>query len=126
MENLIKKDGYKFGFDPSACEQCEGKCCIGESGYIWCSIKEMEGIAKFLGLEFSEFTSKYVRKVGYNYSLVERQNGDSFECIFFDANLKRCSIYEVRPKQCRTFPFWKCFKDDISEVKKECPGVVEL
>lgn len=29
-----------------------------------------------------------------------KDNGD---CIFWDAG---CTIYSVRPRQCRTFPFW--------------------
>ncbi len=126
MNSLVKKDGFKFAFDASACERCEGRCCTGESGYIWCSVKEMQDIAKFLGLEFSEFTSKYIKKVGYKYSLIEQKVEDSFECIFFDSKLKRCSIYEVRPKQCRTYPFWDSFKDEIDEVVKECPGILVL
>ncbi len=126
MKNLTKKDGFKFAFGASACQSCEGRCCTGESGYIWCNVSEMQEMAKHLGLEFSEFTSKYIKKVGYKYSLVEKKVDDSYECIFFDSKLKRCSIYEVRPKQCRTFPFWDSFKNDIDEVVKECPGILVL
>jgi Fe-S-cluster containining protein len=123
---MIKEDGFKFAFDPLACNSCEGRCCVGESGYIWITPKEMEAVAILLELEFDEFTSRYVKKVGYRYSLVEKRVNDSYECIFFDSKLKRCSIYEARPKQCRTFPFWDSFKDDIDEVVKECPGIVVL
>jgi Fe-S-cluster containining protein len=123
---MIKKDGFKFAFDPLACSSCEGRCCTGESGYIWITPKEMQDVAKLLEMEFDEFTSNYVKKVGYRYSLVERRVDESYECVFFDSKLKRCSIYEARPKQCRTFPFWDSFKDDIDEVVKECPGIVVL
>ena len=124
MQDLIKKDGFKFSFDALACQNCEGRCCTGESGYIWLKPKEMENIAKLLDMKFDDFTIQYVKKVGYKYSLVEKRNGDSYECIFFDSKLKRCTIYEARPKQCRTFPFWDCFKENIDEVVKECPGIV--
>ena len=123
---MIKKDGFKFGFDSLACASCEGRCCTGESGYIWLTPKEMEGIAQLLELSFEKFTSSFVKKVGYRYSLIERKNGDSYECVFFDPKLKQCSIYDARPKQCREFPFWDSFRDDISEVQKECPGIVLL
>ncbi|CUU75212.1 Uncharacterised protein [Campylobacter hyointestinalis] len=33
--NIEKKDGFKYGFDPSFCQICGGKCCTGESGYIY-------------------------------------------------------------------------------------------
>lgn len=35
-------------------------------------------------------------------------------------------IYEVRPTQCRTFPFWDYFKTRVDELKLECPGVVDV
>ena len=36
--SVIKKNGYNFSFNPTACESCAGNCCIGESGYIWINI----------------------------------------------------------------------------------------
>ncbi|NLO17741.1 MAG: YkgJ family cysteine cluster protein, partial [Arcobacter butzleri] len=27
------------------------------------------------------------------------------------------------PTQCRSFPFWDYFKDNITEVQKECPAI---
>ncbi|MGI0406107.1 YkgJ family cysteine cluster protein [Helicobacter himalayensis] len=65
-------EGYCFGFDGSKCEECGGKCCAGESGYVFLSIAEMQEIARFLGVEFEVFTQKYVRKVGYKFSLLEK------------------------------------------------------
>jgi len=123
---MIKKEGFKYAFNPAACASCEGRCCTGESGYIWITPAEMQSVADLLGLEFNEFTSKFVKKVGYKYSLVENKIGDNYECVFFDSQKKQCSIYEARPKQCRTFPFWDSFKDDVDEVVKECPGIVLL
>ena len=52
---------YPFNFDGSACEGCGGKCCVGESGYVFASIDEMQKIASFLALEFESFTKSYVR-----------------------------------------------------------------
>ena len=124
MQNIIKQKDFKYGFNPSACESCEGKCCSGESGYIWVNIEEMENIAKFLQISFDEFTFKYIKKVRYKYSLIEKRDGENYECIFFDSKSKKCTIYEVRPKQCRTFPFWDNFKKNIDEVVKECPGII--
>ena len=48
MQTMIKKDGFKFAFDPLACSGCEGRCCTGESGYIWITPKEMQEVAKLL------------------------------------------------------------------------------
>ena len=42
--------------------------------------------------------------------LKKKSNG---ECYFYDNKRKRCSIYEVRPNFCRTFPF--SFKLKVTE-----------
>ncbi|MBF0985426.1 MAG: YkgJ family cysteine cluster protein, partial [Campylobacter sp.] len=33
--NLLRQNGFSYEFDASECELCGGKCCTGESGYIW-------------------------------------------------------------------------------------------
>lgn len=121
----MREEGFCFEFDDRACRECGGKCCIGESGYIFATLKELEEVAKFLNLDFCEFLAKYVKKVGYKFSFIEKTYNDGFACIFFDENQKCCQIYEVRPKQCRDFPFWKIFleKEQLQYLKKECPGI---
>ena len=100
-QELMEQEGYSYKFDPSACEACGGHCCTGESGYIWAKYAEIEKMADFVNLSI-----------------------DNYACVFFDEEKKRCSIYPVRPLQCRTFPFWEQFKNDEDEVRKECPGIV--
>ena len=123
MENgkLISKEGFSYRFDPKACMECNGNCCIGESGYIWVSPVEIKEIAKFLGIDEKEFKERYLIKIGYKYSIKEKPYKDGFACIFFDNG---CKIYEVRPKQCRSFPFWDYFKTHLNELIKECPGII--
>ncbi len=124
MHNIISKEGFDYRFDPSKCAACEGKCCTGESGYIWLTPAEMEQIAAFLQMDTEDFKTTCLRKVRYRYSLKERLVDGSYECIFFDEVHRNCSIYPVRPSQCATFPFWDYFKDHIEEVVEECPGIV--
>ncbi|HJE03147.1 Flagellin N-methylase [Aliarcobacter thereius] len=127
MSDLIKKDGYSFSFNPKACESCGGKCCTGESGYIWINISEIEALAKHLKMTLDDFRQKYLFKESYKYSLKEVKYQDgNFACCFFDNIKKQCSIYEYRPHQCRTFPFWSYFKDNFKEVEKECIGIKKL
>ena len=116
MSNLIKKNGYNFSFNPTACESCAGNCCIGESGYIWINIVEIEALSKYLGLTLDSFREKYLFKVGYKYSIKEVElPNNSFACCFFDLEKRKCSIYDYRPTQCRTFPFWEYFKNNATE-----------
>lgn len=124
--NLISQEGYGYQFMPSACEACAGACCTGESGYIWAKYDEIEKMAAFLELTIEEFATMYLKKVGHRYSIIEKQIGIAdYACIFFDEAKRRCSIYPVRPRQCRTFPFWETLKNSSEEVKKECPGIIE-
>ena len=123
---MIENKNYSYKFDELKCATCEGNCCIGESGYIWITTQEIVKLAKYLQLPVEEIYSKYIFKFGYKYSLKEKQlSQDNFACIFFDIEKKQCGIYDVRPSQCRTFPFWEYFKNNIEEVKKECPAIVE-
>jgi len=126
MSEIIKKEGFSFGFNPKACEECGGKCCTGASGYIWVTPFEMEKIANFLKISVEELKYLYLKKVEYKFSIKEKLlEKDNYACLFFDEKNKKCMIYEVRPNQCRTFPFWDFFKNNIDEVKKECIGIVE-
>ncbi len=123
--DIIRNEHYAYAFDPKACESCGGACCTGASGYIWARYGEIEQMADFLDLRVEDFAKMYLRKVGHRYSLTERQVGeDDYACVFFDTEKKRCTIYPVRPRQCRTFPFWEQFKNNEDEVRDECPGII--
>lgn len=60
------------------------------------------------------------RLVDGELALKEKPNGD---CIFHDGG---CSIYPVRPAQCRTFPFWlKNLRNEQAwqDTAAGCPGI---
>ncbi len=122
---MIQDENYPYQFDPSICSTCEGNCCIGESGYIWITKQEIQKLADFLDVPIEQLAKEYLFKVGYKYSIKEKLlSPNNYACVFFDLNKKCCSVYEARPVQCRTFPFWEHFKTNIEEVKKECPAIV--
>ncbi len=124
MNNIIKKEGFDFAFKLGECEACGGNCCIGESGYIWINKLEIEALSKYLNLDVDKFVSIYLNKIGYKYSIKEvKLAQDNFACCFFDLDKRQCSIYEYRPIQCRTFPFWDYFKKNRKEVFEECPAI---
>jgi len=126
MSEIIKKEGFNFSFNPKACEECGGKCCTGESGYIWVTPIEMQKIANLLKISVDELKNNFLIKVGYKFSIKEKELAkNNYACWFFDEKTSRCTIYEARPNQCRTFPFWDFFKNNVEVVKKECPGIIE-
>jgi Fe-S-cluster containining protein len=90
-------DGLRF-----ECTGC-GDCCTGAPGYVWVTQAEIEALAKRLGVSVPEFERRFVREVGVRRTLKERKN---YDCVFLDAQTRRCTVYEDRPRQCRTWPFW--------------------
>lgn len=112
------KDGLHF-----ECTRC-GRCCGGAPGFVWVTDPEIEALARRLGLGEAEFRRRYTRHVqGYGISLTETED---YDCVFFDRDNERCSVYEERPRQCRTYPFWgKVLASPTTwEMEaEECPGV---
>jgi uncharacterized protein len=103
------------------CTQC-GNCCTGTPGFVWVTHEELVALASAIGEEPEAFADKYVRKVGLRSSLREFPNGD---CVFFDTDTRRCTVYEVRPRQCRTWPFWDSNlrrAEDWEKTCGVCPG----
>ena len=109
-------DGLRF-----ECTGC-GDCCTGAPGYVWVTRDEIVELAQHLGMEQSAFEQKFVRKVGVRKSLIEYANGD---CVFFDGRTRKCSVYEARPQQCRTWPFWQsnvATPEAWQQTCEVCPG----
>jgi len=122
---MMKQDGFPYAFNPAACAACGGRCCTGESGNIFVSSEEISALASQLGMDEADFRQQYLEKRGYKFSLKEKIVGLSHDCIFYDRETNGCSVYEARPNQCRTFPFWDYFKTHLDELKRECPGIVD-
>jgi len=125
MSNITRKENYPYAFDSNACVTCKGRCCTGESGYIYVSKAEIFAIAEVLTMDVNEFALKYLFKKGYKYSIKENKIDDSYECVFYDRDSNGCKIYNARPSQCKTFPFWEYYKTRVDELKLECPGIID-
>lgn len=122
----MTKNNYPYSFNTKACESCAGNCCIGESGYIWANNEEIIAMSEYLNYKKEDFINEYLLKVRYRFSIKEVPYTGGHRCIFFDLEKRQCRIYAVRPNQCRTFPFWDYFKENINEVESECPGIIRL
>jgi uncharacterized protein len=111
------KDGLRF-----KCSEC-GDCCTGAPGYVWVNKAEIEAIAAEHGASDVEaFEEEYVRKIGIRRSLREFPNGD---CVFFDTEKRKCTVYNARPRQCRTWPFWDSnlkSPEAWADTCEYCPG----
>jgi Fe-S-cluster containining protein len=104
------KDGLRF-----QCTRC-GNCCTGPPGFVWVNEEEIAALARFLGETVAEVTALYTRAVERRRSLREKANGD---CVFFDRR-EGCTVYPVRPRQCRTWPFWESNVKTPEAWKQTC------
>ncbi|WP_339733108.1 YkgJ family cysteine cluster protein [uncultured Gimesia sp.] len=110
------QDGLQF-----TCTQC-GNCCTGDPGVVWVDDSEIEAIAEVTGKSKGEILLMHTRLYAGRRSLTEFANGD---CTFFDPEKRGCTIYEARPTQCRTWPFWNSnLKNKASwdSLSPGCPG----
>ena len=109
------EDGLAF-----ACTRC-GNCCTGSPGHVWVSLPEVERLANRLSLSLDVFGSRYLRLVGDRLSLLESRFGD---CVFWDSETG-CRVYEDRPDQCRSWPFWHSHlasPEAWEKTSQFCPG----
>ncbi len=120
------REGFPYRFDIEACRTCGGKCCRGVQGYVWVSMKEIEKMADVCKMDPASFSRRYVRRVAGRFALKERVVNGEHLCCFLDAVDCRCTLYEGRPGQCRTYPFWNEFKKDPGRLALECPGVRQV
>lgn len=111
-------DGLQF-----TCTRC-GRCCKGpEPGYVRVDADEVAALCEHLELTPDQFGQRYLRRlIDGQLGLTEHPNGD---CIFWQDG-QGCTVYEARPTQCRTFPFWpevletEAAWDDYASM---CPGM---
>ncbi len=104
------------------CTRC-GHCCTGAPGRVRVSDEEVAGLAELVELDLDAFRKLYTRRLrDGSVSLRETRLG---ACVFFHAE-RGCSVYERRPRQCRTWPFWRKGVETSQRWKTEaesCPGM---
>lgn len=111
---MPKKKFWRQGLQ-FECHRC-GHCCTFPGGVVYATEKEFRTIAAHLNLTFEAFLETYTENSDGYVTLKSPNDGP---CIFYDNG---CSIYPVRPTQCRTFPFWP----DILKSQKRWDNESEL
>jgi len=105
--------------------ECQKGCsnCCKSGGVVHISEEDVTNISKYIKISRDEFWKKYTTIEGKKIYLKEQEIDD---CIFLKDD--KCTIYPVRPTQCRTFPFWP---QNVKSEKRwkmvmdECPGISE-
>lgn len=110
------KEGIRF-----QCLAC-GECCSdhGEYTYIYLVKTDIHAISAFMHITKKDFLNQFcIMDDGLIYL---KMTGSA--CPFLVE--KKCSLYPVRPLQCRTWPFWE---ENLipgtweKEVLPFCPGI---
>jgi len=104
------------------CGNCDAKCCKLLRGKV--SLDELPYIAQLFPVVFMR---KKKRKLVMRFLMsLDLKN----YCPYLDLNSKKCTIYEKRPRACRTYPFGIGHQtlegtNTIVRDKLECPGFQE-
>ncbi|MGA2977432.1 MAG: YkgJ family cysteine cluster protein [Spirochaetia bacterium] len=119
MSEVFFSSGLQF-----ECTRCS-TCCRHTPGYVFLSSADLRSLARAMGMEEHEFLTLHCRKVdiglAQRISLKEKSNLD---CILWENG--GCSVYEARPLQCRSFPFWSACvasREEWERHAKQCPGI---
>ncbi|HUW41216.1 MAG TPA: YkgJ family cysteine cluster protein [Rectinemataceae bacterium] len=119
MNSPFYSQGLKF-----SCTRCSA-CCRGGPGYVFLSKPDLSRLLDLLSLDFHGFFHKYCTKVdtglGMALSLAEKEN---YDCVFWAS--EGCTVYEARPIQCSSYPFWASVLESSRtwyDEKRACPGI---
>ena len=119
MSERFYKNGLYF-----ECNQCHA-CCRRDPGYVFLTEEDLNRLNTGLHMDRDAFLKTYCRVVPMGevnrISLIEKEN---FDCIFWEEG--GCRVYEDRPFQCQSFPFWPAYLDSLESWKNlenDCPGV---
>lgn len=117
-------EGLRF-----SCTMC-GNCCTGVPGYVLLTDAEIAALAARLNLSNQAFRAKYTHMLEEGLSLTEIKTRFGHDCVFLDREKipgkAVCGVYEDRPAQCRTWPFWPsnlAHRRDWEHAKRKCPGI---
>lgn len=112
---------FRFGCQRS------GRCCTFGEGHVWLEDGEIEALASLLDMEPAAFATRHVRQVpdpksGQLRASLREEQG---RCVLLEGT-RECTVYEQRPVQCRTFPYWPSVLGDASGFERAravCPGI---
>ncbi len=119
MSNCFYEKGLRF-----ECQGCN-YCCSSEPGYVFLSEEDIQKMSKGLGMDRQSFIDTYCRIVDMGaFKMISLLEKDNYDCIFLYEH--GCKVYENRPRQCSTYPFWAHVLEDKQswdEEAKLCPGM---
>ena len=112
--------------------QRSGRCCTSGDGHVFLAEGESDALASRLGSDPTAFRERYTRTVPdprtgeLREALREQVDADGAgRCVLLEGS-NECSVYDVRPEQCRRFPFWPSImesEEGFERARATCPGI---
>jgi Fe-S-cluster containining protein len=111
-----------------SCTRCSA-CCRFESGFVFLTEKDASVLGGALNMGLEKFIKTYCRWIpaengDFRLTLKEKSN---YDCIFWAVKpVEGCAVYDKRPLQCRSFPFWLSIVNDKTSwemAARNCPGM---
>ena len=112
-------EGVAFRCQPNC-----GRCCDQPGGIVYLSPDDAERLAEHAGLDVEAWLERDTRKT-FDGRYVLKSREEDGVCIHLNEQ-KQCSIYEVRPQQCKAFPWWGenlATPAAWGTTKAACPGI---
>jgi len=103
--------------------ECQRGCtkCCDTRGFVYITESDLAKMALWVGLSCNAFEKKYV--VRYKHLLRLRKPRGK-QCHFLMNG--GCQVHEVKPVQCRLYPFWPELveqRKNWEAERKVCPGI---
>jgi hypothetical protein len=108
-------DGVRFTCQPGCVRCCEQK------GFVYITAGDLLRLAQFLQMSPRDFEQQFVYRTRKQLRLRKPRGR---QCHFLIGG--GCQVHEVKPVQCRLFPFWPDLLESAREwnrTAKWCPGI---
>ncbi|MBA4694906.1 MAG: YkgJ family cysteine cluster protein [Candidatus Poseidoniales archaeon] len=109
---------------PFQCQPDCGKCCDEPGGIVYLRPDDARIMASHHQMGVQEWLDRDCRQT-IDGRWILKSDPITDICIYLDEN-KKCTVYQARPAQCKSFPFWaenvrseRSWKRTVSE----CPGL---
>ena len=89
---------------PFTCQPDCGKCCDEPGGIVYLRPEDAKIMAQHHGLEVTDWLERDCRQT-LDGRWVLNSDPVTDICIYLDEQ-KKCTTYEARPAQCKSYPFW--------------------
>ncbi len=102
---------------------CQSGCtkCCEHQGFVYLTEDDIVRLAGHLSMNLADFEARYVFRTR---NLLRLRVPRHAQCEFLESG--GCSVHEVKPTQCRTFPFWPELVDSRRKWHSTgdwCPGI---